>query len=741
MEEETVKKKIELVTKIIQRIEKIVFFASLPFVILLILPVPWANFELGRGVAIYFASGTLISLEIVKFLLTGKVSIYKSRIDNSLIWLALLLLLSIIISQDVFISLLGFSYSIGSGGLYLLTSIAYFYSFRSFFKEESELELFIKYFIIICGVGALISCFSFFHVNIGSMTDILEKLFSYGSAFFDNAMQMEIIWIVLFVLSLGFVLNINNRKRLSSYLPVLVASVIFLIAITLFSFVIGNKYLILLFLAILFLGMIMYGVKGLNEKFNKRLMISYLVVVLILNLIYFIPSIRSFFEAKNNFKNDGIVLDMDSSWQVATKSLTRDVRSGIFGTGYDTYSNNVNRFLPVLSFSADDTDTFSSQSEILKIIVQSGLVGLLLYIFVIVTIIKTIYKDFLKIKSKIAGIQYIQAASAAGILLIVVSSVFQNISSFVYLILFALICIYVLSKAVASSREAESFVIEVDFLTESISKKKSQFVPIIAISLAALFLLAVCYFVGSTLSSSVSVLKAEYQLKTAQDKLAANNLTNDQIKTELNKVIDLYVQSINSTRWNYVLYRRVSVLYIEYVKILETDYKQSASQVDKDSILKEITRYAGNAVDTATKSTDISHTVPKNWLNRVSIYNDLVSVGFNSYLPQAIDSVNGAKDVSPYNNVIYYYEAQFDLLEAKPKDAADALKQSLYLNPTHIPSLVLSGDLEYGNKNWAASKDYYDKATDLLIKYGGNGSDLYKSIQARRDELSKLISK
>jgi tetratricopeptide (TPR) repeat protein len=284
------------------------------------------------------------------------------------------------------------------------------------------------------------------------------------------------------------------------------------------------------------------------------------------------------------------------------------------------------------------------------------------------------------------------------------------------------------------------FVIEVDFLVESITKKKTQFVPWIIIISASLLLCGVYFFSLANLVSAVSVLKGEYLVKQAQDKLSQSSLTQDQQKTELNKAIAFYTDGINSARWNYILYRRVSLLYVEYVQILGSQYSTAASQIEKESLLKDITRYAGNATDNAVRSTDISSVVLRNWTNRISVYYDIISLGLSNYLPQGIDSVKGAMQVSPYNNVLYYYESQFLLLEAKPNDALNALTKSLYYNPKHIPSLIVAGDIEYGNKSWANSRNYYQQALDLLKESDGANSDMYKSIQNRIEEINKKVA-
>lgn len=736
MSSEAFQKRRELIIRIFNKIEKTIFFISLPVIILFVLPISWNQYEYGKGIAIFIFASTLLTLELIKFLLTGRFAILKSSLDIVLLLSMFVLLVSSIFSQDFLLTLIGYNYSFGSGSIFAISGILYFLVFRSIFSGEEDLKSLIQLIIYTVTVGSIVSILSFFN---WFPSNEFFQMFVAGTPIFDKAPQLLILWPVTILLVLGFLQNISFRKNIRDLVLMLTSMVVLLMAFYMYSTIYSTIFTLVFFILLIIYAIITNSLKGFVDKTNFSIIISLIVITGIMTISQFIPTVKNSVVSLNSAEQ-GVLLDYDSSWSIATKVITENLKSGLIGVGYDLDSNAVFKYLPNNVVNSDKTDKFIFSSEAFKVIIGTGVIGLLIFIYSFWQVIKSLYTDLLKIKNRIAGIQYIELVAIYSLFVIFVFSFITSFTNQIYFVISGLLTIYVIAKSLANQRDAEQFVIEIEFLEESISMKKAQIAPIITIVILVLLQIIVYYFVFSSLTSTIYVLQAESKIVNIQKRLEDNSITDDQRKTELDRIIKLYIDAANSHRWNYVIYRRLSIINMEYLKLLNEDYNESASQLEKDGILKDIARYAGNAADNALRSTDLSPTIAKNWLNRISIYNDLISIGFTSYVAQGLESIEGAKKVVPSNNIVYYYEAQFLLLEAKPKDAAVALNQSILLNPNHIPSLILAGDLDYANKNWANSKLFYERAINLLNESGQADSDLYKTIKARLLEIEGKLS-
>jgi tetratricopeptide (TPR) repeat protein len=190
---------------------------------------------------------------------------------------------------------------------------------------------------------------------------------------------------------------------------------------------------------------------------------------------------------------------------------------------------------------------------------------------------------------------------------------------------------------------------------------------------------------------------------------------------------------------NDMYHRRVSLVLSQYVELLVGKYNESEDEGEKKELFDDITAYADIAVEEAKLATDRSQHVYSNWGTRANVYSKMVGVGFKVYSKSALTTTQRAASLNPLNYELYYNAAQLYVVNNDNGSALKTLNQVFTINPEHIPSNILAGELSMNDKDYRQADRYFTNAKDIMEKYGDIDSELYKYVIKRLNEITPLL--
>jgi len=157
---------------------------------------------------------------------------------------------------------------------------------------------------------------------------------------------------------------------------------------------------------------------------------------------------------------------------------------------------------------------------------------------------------------------------------------------------------------------------------------------------------------------------------------------------------------------------------------------------NKDQIIKDVGMWKNYTIDSVRKSIDLSSAVYANWEASTRVYMGLIGMGFYDYVTDAIYSLDQAIELNPTNYELYYSKAQVYVIKSEKDAALSALTKALSLNPQHIPSILLAGDLNKDMGNLVVYESYLKAAKKILEVQGSTTLEIYNEISKQLNALS-----
>ena len=179
---------------------------------------------------------------------------------------------------------------------------------------------------------------------------------------------------------------------------------------------------------------------------------------------------------------------------------------------------------------------------------------------------------------------------------------------------------------------------------------------------------------------------------------------------------------------NSLVNRKLALLNLEAVSLYAEQYTYSDDQNEKEELLDKISVYRRESVNQAQRAVERSPQFYDGWKAASSTYTGLLSIGLTDYSRDALDALNRASDLNPTNYELYYNAAQVYLSDENTEKALTMLVKVLELNPSHVPSIILAGDInkELGKNEIYIS--YLNAAKAVMEKYGQTDTDMYKEV-------------
>jgi hypothetical protein len=745
------------------RIQLFFLCISLILIPIALFPLEWMMFEYGRVFLLIVFTIILLTFELIKFLIQGKLEILKSPRDIILMLLGFSFLVSLLFSSDSFVSFWGYEHRFGTGFVSILAILIYILILKSMIKDIRSLVSLVSFLSIGILLSAVLSIASFYGFNPFGFIPEFEKFFFVGIPFFNSAKLSVAIWSVgillcFFVchyflrlfgddesyLNKKLSLSKAHRKKraIQSFLFLIFITTLFplVIAISLFTiknlFWIGFSSLAGIFLIFLILNFLS------PSKVLKVSTISFLVIALSVFAFSRLSFTQDMLRIDKENMVEQITLDSESIWNITVSSLSDSFSRSLVGLGNDNFIVAYNLYRP--SFSGEVDLNFVNYSyannEIFNIVANRGFVG----IFVWLIIGFLLLSQFIKYLTDETRKTMISANSLEhlGIVLFDLMLLYIWIFSFVsyysfmlYFMFFLLIALSSLFKSLASRMYNETLVMQTNFFVEKIGLVKNESLPKVLIFLVCFFSIFSLYYILNDFSSRVHAVKAEsimYDLE--QD--------SQDLEQKLQRAVDNYDQALAKNPNNYVFRRKVSLILMEYVNsVLAQEYANVNDESQRQEFVRVVGVYAEASLEESKRATDLAPMVAVNWSARDRIYSDLVSMGFHNYLDTAlkVSEQTILRDPSNYNP--YVNRATYLYLLSDAGGAISEARRALEINPYYIPALMLAGEISMGLQDYTNAKTYFENAKMLLeqMDFTRPGVvDLYEQAQKHLDYLWSL---
>ncbi len=705
-----------------------------------VIPFSWDWTERAMSLTILFFSTAIVTLEIVKLIWGGKLSLVKSSIDIGIFFLLGSFLLSTIFSKDINSSIWGVDGRLGNSLIMLLTIIFLTFSARSFVKSVEDIKHLFFAFLSGLFLSNVLSIFSFFGVNIWKFIPTYRDMYQPGLPLLRSARVHLLTNITGLLLSLSFLgyYFISKTKFL-----VLVVSVLTLLSsvvnIWLFSIGQGLPLVILLLLSLIFVFVLALKKLRLTPQINKELV----VVVSVVFLLVFVPvALLRFHSVREAVIPEGVnvvgqvSLGNDVSWIVSSSTLSTSFVRGFFGYGVDNYSIAYNQFKPLSTtlLLYNDISFFYSGNEVFTQLTNGGILWLAVWIFIGYLIVRALILDIKRIRVyQDASSSWFLIISDISILSIYVASFFAVYSVLNLLLLIFFVSIRSVLKDILTKGTEEKIVFKLWAVNVNSDKDASRLVRNINTVLTLLVVgIAVILLVlwGTKVVSSAYLLRAESYF------IEENRRFQDVVKPSIEereefvrRMSGYYEKSVKFDKRNPLVQRKYGLMLLEKVGLAAERYsKEKGAQTANAQIMSEIGQWKNGSIDAVRKSVDISPKIYSNNEAMVSVYMGLVGMGFYDYVSDAVYSVDKALELNPFNFQMYYSKAQIFVLKGEQDSALATLSKVLSINPEHIPSLVLAADINKQKGNLIAYESYLNAAKTILEKQKSTENDVYKQI-------------
>ncbi|MCK9368800.1 tetratricopeptide repeat protein [Candidatus Dojkabacteria bacterium] len=724
--------------EMIENIEKIIFYASLIFIPISILPLPWDLTEYSMGLTLAFFSLIIITIELVKLVWKGRLLVPKGIMDIGILAVTISVIISTVFSVSIHTSLFGFDFRLGSGALIFLATVVYLFSVRSFLFTFEEVVNSAKFLIIGTFITSVLSILSFYGMNVLSFAPSFKYLFTTGLPLYSSSRVALVIWGVSLILSIYFAAQSFSKKSLPFSLFAMISSIVHIAAITLFS--LTQDFSIYLLIVIILAALNIYILVKTWKKSTKAFQII-LIVLTSITVLFFvlsrIPLLTNAILGKTQSLITQLSLSNDTSLKITTQTLSQNIGRGIWGMGQDTFSIAYNQFRPLDSQTliVNATNFTNANNQIFNTFTNRGLIGLFSFVILAFFIFKYVY---LQLKSK----EELSEERQVHLLFIAVLSMLFLSSFFIYstfLINFLLILFISLSTSINNMIKKDK--LEVYVINWGIFSHTSgnQSMKNMALGVTTVFVALGVFgmvMVGRLTASSFYAIKAETTAARGRELQTADKLSDTQKQEMLISAANDYAKAISLNEENDVIHRRAALVVLQYLDQLAKKYNKTDVDADKKTLFDQIATYIEISVEESKKATELGSQVYANWSTRSSVYSQLVGLGLSSYTKSALSALQSAASLNPLNYEVYYNAAQLYILNNETDTALRTLNQLFSINPSHIPSLILAGEISMKDKDLVQAARYFGDAKKVMEDSNSTTNDVYDYVTKRLKEIA-----
>jgi len=709
-------------------------FLLLPFAII---PMPWDWLERGISLLILIVSTVIVALEILKFIWEGKFSIFKNSIDTGIFLVLLAGIISTIFSVDPGLSFWGVDMSLGSGLVSLIAVVLVSISMRSFIDTFEEVVKVLLYFSIGILIINILSLLSFSGIDFLNFLPAYKEVFSYGLPWTLSANTLLMLNGILIITSFGILVWYKKNNK-TIFIFNIINLAISLLTFWAFSVNQGLPIAILLFLILILLVILIMRFvrfRKSEEKTIKMLISIPLLISIVVFAIFKIPNVKEKILESFNLLTQ-VSLGGDISWEVISSSISSKFIRAIVGFGENTFVLLYNMFKPatteVLAFNK--TNFYYGSSEIITQFGEGGIIWIGAWIFLGYLLIKELISQIKELKRSASSEKtLISLTLGFATLFVYISSIFIHFGILIKLIFFILISLWIVSINIKKIKIPDKFVLKMWAIDTNAEKFKKRSQSIENINLIMTIIL-ISISIGLTgiwckmLVSNIYIASAEAYISTETIKFEEVEPSQEERETFLTEVIDRYSKAEKFERKNSLVNRKLALLNLEKVSFYGELYTFSDDQNEKEELLDKIAMHKREVVNQIQKALDRNPKLYSNWETSSSAYMGLLSVGFEDYDRDALNALGKCADLNPSNYEIYYNAAQVYLVQENSEDALAMLIKVLEINPRHVPSLVMSAEINKKLGKDDVYLSYMKAAKAIMEEYGQTETDVYQEV-------------
>lgn len=746
-------RKTNILNKItIPLVQKYLFYLLLFILPLAIMPFAWDWTERSMSLVILSFSAVILGLEVLRIFLEGKVSILKSSLDIGIFFLLLSALLSTIFSKDINTSIWGIDNRLGGGLLVLLCLVFLSFSVRLFIQNERDIKWAISAFILGMILNNVLSILSFLGVNFWGFVPIYKELNQVGLPLLRSSKLHLVINAVTILFSFGLLGGYSILKQGKTLFTISIISLVLAVVnIWLYSINLGIGIVLTTLLVLGALLFLVYKKLKLQVQDSKKVFL-YLVILMGSILVPFIllqiPAVRGVLIPKSINIVSQVSLGLDLSWSVASSVLVDSFNSGVFGFGPDTYAIAFNLFKPVNTslVAFNNVNFFYSGNEVLTQIATGGLFWLGCWILFGFLVVKSLLSDLGRIKQYgNTDVTWYLVMTDLAILFLYVSSFFASYFVLSLIILLCLISFRGILRDILNKGTADKFVLKLwtaNLDTESGNTRNFRNLNTVMAVLVSVVSLAILSFWITKGVASMYALKAESYFIQENRKYQGNSYpTMEEREDFTERMAKYYSKALELDKGNAYFARKKGMMYLERIGIAAEKYSKLEEDGNKEGIIKDVGMWKNYAIDSVRKGIDIAPMVYANWESSTRVYMGLVGMGFYDYIADSVYSLDKAIELNPANFELHYSKAQIYIIKGEKDDALASLTRALSINPQHIPSIILAGDLNKEKGNMVVYESYLKAAKKILEVQGNTNLDIYNEISKQLNALSKETEK
>ena len=737
------KRKQKVTIPLIQKNLTYLLLFVLPF---FIIPFPWDWTEKGMGLLILIISILVISLELVKLVWNGKVSLLKNVVDLGILVLLFSMLISTLFSVDFYTSLWGIDGRIGGGFLAVVSIVALVYAARNYIETAEDIKNCLTALLLGMGINNILSVLAFFGINIWGFIPLYRDLGQVGLPILRSAKIHILFNFVNIALLVGLLLNnfFSEKKKSSVYTLAGILLVFSVVNVSLFSINQGFNLVILFVVLLGGFTFLMFRKLKISDKERKKILPmigAVLLGVIVPSSLLQINAARSLIIPPNLDLVTQLTLGTDVSWVVSASVFVDSLWRGLVGMGMDTYSVAFNKFKPLTQnlLNLNNVNFYSGGNEVFTQFANGGLFWLLAWMFFGFLIYKLVRRDYEELKSyKNSSLGLLLLFIDFTIAFIFLASLFSTYTILIVFTLILLISLETILRNILKANNTDKFVIKlwaVDLNTSS-EGKGGYNVNVFLTALIVLLTSATMFVMGSRIVSSAYLLKAESYFVEQNLKFQGDVYPSmAEREAFVNSMSSYYTQAARYDRNNPLINRKDGLMSLEKVGIASEKYTNASEEEESNELIRNVGVWKNYAVDSTRKSLDTSPAIYDNWEARIRTYMGLIGLGFGDYTTDAIYALDKAIALKPLNYELYYSKAQIYLINGEKDNSLAALTEEFGINPQHVPSLLLAGEINREKGNVDIYESYLKAAKKVLEASGQEDSEAYRSINTQLNEI------
>jgi tetratricopeptide (TPR) repeat protein len=262
-------------------------------------------------------------------------------------------------------------------------------------------------------------------------------------------------------------------------------------------------------------------------------------------------------------------------------------------------------------------------------------------------------------------------------------------------------------------------------------KDKNSFTPIFLTILLVVLMALGFLKIGSTLISSLYLLRAESYIISKTDNIDNADFSLEQKEEIVGNLDRWYAKALKYDRRNPVTNRKFSNISVDKLSVLIDQYEE----MDDEKILNDVVHIRNQAFEYSREAINLSPSLYSNYNNRVDVYLAIINMGYTEYIRDAISVINEAIAKNPYDYENYYNKGQLYFLLQNYDLALESSTQALSIKGDYVPALILSASINERQNKTEIQLSYLQAAKTILEENDYQDTELYNNLVQRIESL------